>query len=200
MLAHIEGDYARARELYAQAIQRMDLVGESNYKAWTMNYLAALERDDAHLAEGQALLEEAAELHRAIGAPPAYYGVHLAALAEVLHERGQDGAARGNFREAILAATQTLEAPIQCQLLIPGLPFLAHLSPARAAQVLAAIQAFHVPGIRPIDPLGRRTFDNALARARLALGEAAFQAAWTQGEKLSMDAACDLALGALDDV
>ena len=67
--------------------------------------------------------------------------------------------------------------------------FAATGAPLRAVQLLAAAAALRQSVATPAWPLERLALDRALAGARAAIGEPAFEAAWRAGGALSQSAA-----------
>jgi tetratricopeptide (TPR) repeat protein len=59
--------------------------------------------------------------------------------------------------------------------------------PARAARLLGAAAALRAAIGAPLPPVDRPAYDAALTVTRAALGEDAFAAAWTAGERLTLD-------------
>ena len=51
-----------------------------------------------------------------------------------------------------------------------------------------------------IGPLTKRESDSAIAQARQRLDESAFNAAWAEGKKMTIDEALDLALKTVEEI
>lgn len=203
-IAHSRKDYQRARELYMQAIQKLEFVGEKNVRAWTIQYLGVLERDDENLQEAQALFETALDIKRKIGMPGEVCTC-LALLGQVLQMQGDRAVARQHFKEGLLIAKAklvsrnsrlTLGSIRATLILVSG--FFIEQAAESATRILAVVHAYHANKANPpMGPHAKHDFENILSQVRLQLEEAVFEAAWAEGTKLSLNEAFDLALETL---
>ena len=201
VIAHAYKDYRRARELYGAAIEAWGLLGEKNLKSLAIQFLGILSRDEGNLAEAQTHIEQALAIAREIGSKH-LIALRLALLGQIHYLRGNLEEAKGNFKESLFLGKLLAFKSVQGRSLILAAAYLAGPSPRLVVQILSAIRAQN-PKQRlgmALSPLLRGDFDDALARAREALGESAFQAAWAEGETLTIEAACDLALKALEEM
>jgi hypothetical protein len=74
----------------------------------------------------------------------------------------------------------------------------ADLIPSVAAKILSCLNT--QKPVRPEYPLMRRDFEKVLIQIRLHINELEFQAAWAEGEKMTIEQARDLALKTLDEI
>ena len=206
-IAHSRKDYLQARELYMRAIQNLELVGEKNVRAWTIQYLGILERDDENLQQAQAYFETALDIKKKVGTQ-GEVSVCLALLGQVLHFQGERAAARDHFKESLLTARAALTSisslltlgSINATLILV-LGLFAEYAVEPAARILATVHAYHTSKVNPpMIPLFKPDFEKALSQARLKLGEAAFEAAWAKGEMMDLKEALDLALKTLEEM
>ncbi len=65
----------------------------------------------------------------------------------------------------------------------------------RAARLLGAAAALREELGTPLSPIVQADHDHALNAARAALGEEAFEAAWTEGSEMTFEEAIAYALG-----
>ncbi len=206
-IAHSCKDYPRARELYMRAIEKLELVGEKNVRAWTIQFLGVLERDDENLQQAQAYFETALEVKRKIGMPGEVCTC-LALLGQVLQMQGDRAAAREHFKEGLLIAKANLVArnsiltlgSIKATLILVSGLFIEQAAES-ATRILAVVHAYHANKANPpMGPHAKHDFENTLSQVHLQLSEAAFEAAWKEGEKMSMNEALDLALKTLEEI
>jgi tetratricopeptide (TPR) repeat protein len=196
-IAHSRKDYPQARKLYLQAIQKLDLVGEKNVRAKTIQYLGILERDDGHLQLAQVYFENALDSKRKVG-QQYEVSVSLALMGQILHLQGDRVAAREYFKESLLIA-KTASRPNFPLILVSTI--FAKRAPKSAARILAVIHGFYANKSNPpLFPLAKLDYENAISQARLQLGEVAFEVAWAEGGKLSLNEVLDLAIKTLEKI
>jgi predicted ATPase/class 3 adenylate cyclase len=201
LIAHASRDYHRARKLYGEAIEAFELIGDRWLKSSVVAYLGILARDEGNLSEAQTHVEQALAIAREIGNKGAI-AVRLALLGQIHYLRGNLEEAKSNFKESLFLGKLIDSKFSQGRSLILAATYLAGPSPRLVVQILSAIHAQQVKQRLgwALSPVLRGDFEGALARARLALGESAFEAAWAEGETLSIEEACDLALKALEEM
>ena len=67
---------------------------------------------------------------------------------------------------------------------------------SRAARLAAAAESLRLSVGVAREPVEARIYEHAVASARAGLSEAAFQAAWAEGEQMSLNEAINYALSA----
>ena len=113
---------------------------------------------------------------------------------------------QGKLEEFKRAATQSLVlkgdiyTTLKPHLLITTLCSLCFQKPESSARLLGALDRYAGEYDYPPGPLDMRSRDRAEAQARKSLGEAAFAAAFAEGQKLSLDEALDLASRAVAEI
>jgi tetratricopeptide (TPR) repeat protein len=109
-------------------------------------------------------------------------------LGQVALHQGRGGAAAGRFCENLLFWQQDSHYP-EIAACLEGLGEVAiALGDAeRAARLLGAAAAVRESRNVPIPPIERADVESAVARAQTALGEAAFAAAWAEGQAIPME-------------
>jgi non-specific serine/threonine protein kinase len=200
MIAHARKDYWRARELYSEAIDTMELMGEKSTKGQALEYLGLIAKDEGNLSEAQTYVEQAVATAREIGQKgPTVYRLGLLGQIHFLQQNSEE--AKRDFRESLVMG-KSFHLRVVAISLLYICTYLAVSGPRLASQILSAIHSYEAKekSVVARDPFARGDFDEALTRARQALGESAFQTAWTEGEALSIEAACDLALKMLEEV
>jgi predicted ATPase/DNA-binding SARP family transcriptional activator/Tfp pilus assembly protein PilF len=188
LLAAERGDYDRAASLQQQTLELRRALGD---RAGVANALldlgnVALGRGD--LARAQSLAEESLALRRELG--------DRLGIAAALSTLGQVAKGRGSLDQALtllresLSVRQELGYARGIAEAMDGLGcvLVAQRQFARAVRVLAAASgrwaSLGIPRRRP----DQRCQEQALATARLALGDDAFAAVWAEGSASSPDA------------
>ncbi|HLO34334.1 MAG TPA: tetratricopeptide repeat protein, partial [Anaerolineales bacterium] len=200
MIAHARKDYRRARELYSEAIGTMELMGEKSTKAAALEYLGLLAKEEGNLTEAQTYVKQAVAISREIGMNQA--------IVYRLGLLGQIHFLQGNLEEAKRDFIESLRIGKSFHLRVVAISFLyictylAGLAPRLAIQILSAIHSYEAKSKSVVarDPFAKDDFEETLEQARQALSESSFQAAWAEGEQLSIDEVLDLALKTLDQV
>jgi hypothetical protein len=81
------------------------------------------------------------------------------------------------------------------------LRFLYLQKPERSARILGVINSSEEEyDIVPVDPIRRRYCIQAEDQARESLGDSAFETAFAEGKKMSLDEALDLALKTVEEM
>ena len=198
ILLTLDGQYARARPLVEEALAGARAVGDKNALAWAVFVLGNvvwLQTGDPEPAT--AMFEEALSLSPEIRDWNLYMWVQftLGAAARV----------QGNYARAQACYEQVLTLMRDRQvstylnwpeLLASALAGLAGLAvgrgmPAEAARLFGA--ASHIPDPDPVE-FFRVDREADVAAARSQLGDAAFDAAFSEGQAMTTDQSIDLAL------
>ena len=193
------GQYARARPLVEEALAGARAAGDKNALAWAVFVLGNvvwLQTGDA--ASATLRFEEALALSPDIQDWNLYMWVQFTL--------GAAARAQGNYARAQASYAQVLTLMRDRQvstylnwpeLLASALAGLAGLAvargkPAQAARLFGA--ASHIPDPEPV-MFFRVDREADAAAARSQLGEAAFEAAFSEGQAMTTDQSIDLALG-----
>ena len=156
----------------------------------------AKERGDYERAE--PLFEECLAFSRERGDPHSVASA-LRSLGELRQLRGAYEQAGELFRESLALLRELDDKPCTAT----ALEQLGHLAMAqgwaeRAARLLAAARSLEDEAIGfGVVTARRAAVESALAAARTALGEAAFDAAWSEGQEMEYHQAVEYALGGL---
>jgi predicted ATPase/DNA-binding XRE family transcriptional regulator len=116
-------------------------------------------------------------------------------LGRLAHQQGNYSLAKARYREA-LALYRTFSNPTYTAWCLEGLAstVCAEGRYEQAAHVCAAAAALRAQAQTPLPPAEREAFEQTVARAQAALGEAAFEAEWTVGTVLTQQEAIAYAL------
>jgi ATP/maltotriose-dependent transcriptional regulator MalT len=167
-------------------------MAESRVVARVLPVMAAAHRRLGHLDEAQALVDRCVAMARKVGIP------HL--TAEALEQGGHIALARGDTDAAEDLYHQALTERVEHGLRLDSVDSLDALGGlalqaeghAEAARLLAAADAARAALGYPRPPVDRPAHEAAVAALRGALGDAAFAAAWGEGEALALDDAVAL--------
>jgi predicted ATPase/transcriptional regulator with XRE-family HTH domain len=195
-VAILDENAARAEALLTEcrAIeQRED--ADPNLIGWTLNRLG-------HAAQLRGVFDDAAQLHHESLEYFQAFGDQHHALPWVYHSLGETAMGQGRLGEAGrwlaqgLALSQTLHDQASIAWCLAGLGSVAALGeePERAARLWGAAERLREAiGCRPA-PAARLTYERAQAATRAQVGEAAFAAAWAEGQAMTLEQALAEAL------
>jgi predicted ATPase/class 3 adenylate cyclase len=193
-VARARGDAGRARQAYEEALRLAREVGLGFYIPYALQLLSAVAIDQGDLVRAMRLAEEALPLFQR---RDDRWGIliTLNRLTRIALREGDRDRAAALAREGLPIA-RALRSRSQ---IAYGLRLLASVSqlegdPGRAARLLGAADAIlHALG-EHLNPTPQRELEAEVARLEDALGEAAFEAAWSEGRAMSADQAVKHAL------
>jgi len=198
-LALDEGDDATAGGLLEEGLARSRELGNTGGVATSLNRLAALAEKQGDYARAAALYEESLGLRRALEG--------ARGVASVLHHLGRTALRQGDpgrgaalFRESLsLCLEHRDEAGITRG--IVGLAGVAAAAgrAARAARLLGAGAARLDARFAQLFPADRAEYDRSVATTRAQLAEAAFAAAWAEGQAMPREQVVAYALADAPD-
>jgi len=198
-IAWFNGDYEEARSLYKELQERLKLLGEKFYSSWAIVRLGQLAMEEGDLAQAQAYLEEALAIAREL---EEYDSVmyRLAILGNILYLQGNIERAKQKFIECIRLAKGRVDFPIARFLILMLYPISIE-KPKNVARLIGVIDSWDREMETLIGPLDKRIYyDRAETHARKVLGDAAFESAFAEGRKMSLDEALDLALKTVEEM
>lgn len=199
LIAWSNGDYARARSYYAGMRERFDLLGEKNMRSTLTASLGLLAMEEGNLIHAQEYLEEALTSARDLENKP-YIAYWLVELGNLFYLQGNIDKYKQNLRESILLASSLTKYP-KINLLVSILNSVAIQRYVDAARLLGAVRGFERENERPIRIHQKHlSYELFTAHAREAFGDAVFESAFAEGEKMSLDAALDLALKMVEEM
>ena len=192
-----QGHYERATTLHQESLALLRTLGDSLRIGDMLCFLGQEALAQGQLERSAELLEESQVLLRRVGDKPTL-AVTLRSLAETVHRQGDDTRAADLYKESLkLAAEVGSKARVARGL--EGLAELAltHGQPARAARLWAAAEAVRETMDGPVSAPDhfRLHYDSPLASVRSHLGEATFEAAWSEGRAMTQAEAVEYALG-----
>ncbi|MCX7755203.1 MAG: tetratricopeptide repeat protein [Anaerolineales bacterium] len=193
--ARCSGEAARARACLEEAVALCQGMNDRMRLSFVWINLGDLARDEGNLAQAQSLYADALAQLEAIGDQAgralALYALGLTALARQDEEHAQ------SLLRQSLSLYHSLALPSG---LVESLEALAEATrrqgqPQRAARWLAAAAAQREALEMPVLPPERGRHEQTLAALRTALGQAAFESAWSEGHAVSLEQIVAEALG-----
>jgi predicted ATPase/DNA-binding SARP family transcriptional activator len=178
------GESAAARAHYEEALAIRRELGDRAGGAGVLGELANVARWEGDYAEARRLREEGLAVWRAIGSPVAV--LHsLGALGHLARDQGEYAEARHFYAES-LCLRQELGDPYAIAQSLEDFAELAEAERqwARMVRLLAAAQALREAIQKPLRPREQADYDQLLAEARGALGDAALAAAFREGQAM----------------
>ena len=198
-LAWLDGDYKKARAFYMEMQEHNSLLGDKEIRSAIITKLGRLAREEGNLDQAQAYLEEALAAARELEHNrDIMHG--LVELGNTFYLQGYIEKFKQNFIEGIhLAKGRSRIA--KSRFLVIMLYSICIENPENSARLLGAIHSSCSEMDDRISPLIKRIYyDRAETHARKALGDAAFESAFAEGQKMSVDEALDLALKTVEEM
>jgi adenylate cyclase len=194
--ASLQGDYAAARALLDESLALSREMGDKQGIAWSLNNLGFIAAAQGDFAPAQALLDESLALRREMGDK---YGIGMSLhdLGYVALSQTNYPTARRLYEESLVLRREIGDKPGTMYCLV-GLAGVAAAGPeegARAAQLAGRAEALRAGMGSTMEPVQRGVYERAVATVKAALGEAAFNAAFDAGQKMTLDEAVQFALG-----
>jgi predicted ATPase/class 3 adenylate cyclase len=200
MMAHLSNDFQQARLMYTKLIEQCDLIGEKNTQSLSILYLGILARDEGDLQQAQTYVEGALKIAKEVGESYSI-GIRLATLGQIDFLRGNLEGSKRKFDESLSFANEVNNRDLTSDIMIVFSNSYMNLQPQIAVRLLGAVYVcIKNKVIEQRNPFFQRESDSAIAQARQHLDESAFNAAWAEGEKMSLDEALDLALKTLEEM
>ena len=200
VLAHWRNDYQQARFMYKKLKDQLELIGEKDEKSWAVQMLGFLARDEGDLGQARSYVEEALKIAKEVGVRTTI-GFRLALLGQIEFLQGNLEGAKRKFNESLSIVKEIDDHYSKRETLLFFSNAYANLQPQSVMRVLGAIHVYYKNKLnQPIGPFMTRESDSAIAQARQRLDESAFNTAWAEGEKMSLDEALDLALKTLEEL
>ena len=185
-VARDRGDAAQVRMYCGETLAMVrDL--DHTWVGFSLNNLAQAAFLDGNLPEAVRLAEESGAFFRDLQAGPSLAEV-LLTLGRVEGALGEAAAATAHLAEALgLARAKGPRWVVAAVLEELGVQAVRRGRARRGARLLAASAAMRRDMGTPVRQADRPAVEGALASARAALGDGAFDAAWTGGETMPLE-------------
>ncbi|MGH9104906.1 MAG: BTAD domain-containing putative transcriptional regulator [Acidimicrobiales bacterium] len=183
--AWLQGDFAHAGEQCRTALEQFQQLGDAEGTAWSLLSLGVVSLYEGDLERAEQLLARSRQISEEIGFKEgqAWCLNQQGALAVRRHDPGA--------RELLLASAELHRELGDQWRLASVLEALARAvlesDPRRTAMLLGAAGAARERIGTPLPPCERPEHTEALETARAALGDAAWERAWTEGASVAID-------------
>jgi predicted ATPase/DNA-binding SARP family transcriptional activator len=192
--ANVQGARDVARALYEESLSLFRELGNKLGVALTLHYSGDVIGAQGDFETAEALQEESLALQRELenGLGVSWALISLGRLAL---ERGDPAAARAFYEES-LRIEQALDDRRGAARSLEGLAAtsLAQDDLDRAMRLWGAAQALRERFRAPLLPKDRAWYDRLLERMGTLRGDAAFEAAWNEGQDMTLEQAVSLVL------
>jgi predicted ATPase len=187
--ARHQGNAEHARQLADESLALFTELDDKRGMATALNNLGVVARDLGDHPQAVAASEQSLALFRQLGSK---WGIALTLthLGDSACDLGDAALARARYGEslALYQAERNTLGTIEC---LEGLASVVWLegAPERAACLYGATAARRAAGATPLPPADRARLDQRLAEVRVALGVAAFTAAFAAGGVMTLEQA-----------
>jgi hypothetical protein len=179
--------------------ERYSLLGEKLYRSISISQLGLFAMEEGDLYQSQAYLEQGLLLSREIGSL-VYSAMRLIELGHLFYLQGNLVAFRQNAKEGLSLRNYFLEGH-KVLILETILGSLYLEKPESSVRVLGIIDdAEKETDLLPAEPITRQYCARVEAHAREVLGGMLFDAAFSEGQKMSLDEGLDLALRTVEEM
>ena len=187
-------DFTHVNNLMEESLSRWRALADPTGISWTLNGFAGIAQAEGDYPRARALLEESVALRREVG-DPLLLAYSLRRLGHIALYLGDYAAANSAYREGLAM----LMAAGGKAHLAASVASLAGLAVARsqankAVRLLGAVQATLQALAWQLPPADNDLNQQAIERASTQLSAEAFAAAWSEGEKMGLEAAIAYAL------
>ncbi|HEX8917344.1 MAG TPA: tetratricopeptide repeat protein, partial [Chloroflexota bacterium] len=187
MVAYHRGSYVEAKRIFEETHRLSKQYGLTDRMADALNRWGDLARLSNDLDQAQTLYEQSWVLWKeARGMPGVASALHK--LSQLRRHRGEMDDAMALLRESVHLQQElgNKQGIAECLAGFGGLAY-DRGDPKRAARLLAAAARVLEDTGAPLAPADRVEFERDVAAARSALGESAYQAAWEEGQALTVE-------------
>jgi tetratricopeptide (TPR) repeat protein len=197
-IAWENGDYQKAKSFYMEMLEHYRVLGVPSSICVCLGNLGLVALEEHDLDGGQSYFEQGLGLARTAGMK-FFVAENLINLSNLFFIKGNLEQFKQSFRESILLKDY-LGRPQKAWILMAILGCLHVQKPAASAKLLGVIDNFEREDYFLFAAREKRYCIPAEAHAREVLGNAAFESAFTEGEKMSLDEGLDLALKAVEEM
>jgi tetratricopeptide (TPR) repeat protein len=187
----LQGDYARARSLYAECLSIFQGLGDRTGVAWSLNHQGDVARDQGDTLAARTLYERSLAIFRELGDSWGIAGA-LADLGTLAREQQNCPEAHTLYRESLrvfqkLDHKRGIARLLECFACLAAAQFRAE----RSLRLAGAAAALRQNIGAPLTPAEQRKLDAILDPARKALTNTACTTAWLEGWALPVEKAIE---------
>jgi predicted ATPase/DNA-binding XRE family transcriptional regulator len=197
-IAWIEGNTQKARSLHIEMLERSSLLGDKVYRSTSLTNLGLITAEAGDLNGALAYLEDALTLSREGGHKP-FIAESLLHLGNLFYLQGILEAFKQNVRDAFSLRSH-FSGAAKVFMLATILKSLYLQKPEISARLLGIIDNSEKEHVYRLGPIAKRSLTPAENHARNSLGDATFESAFAEGQKISLDEALDIALQAVEEI
>jgi tetratricopeptide (TPR) repeat protein len=200
-IARVNGDYEEAKSFYIEMKERFGLLGEKSLRTGMILELGFLALEQGDLDPAHAYFKEALTTSRELEYKPhiPIIAACLAGLGNIFYLQGNIEKFKGSYRESVFLANE-LRRHWKIHIVVSILQSIYSQLPENSARLLGVIDNSQRESDLPINPLHKRYYNHAEEFAHEKLGEVAFEAAFAEGQKMSLDDALDLVLEIVEEM
>jgi predicted ATPase/class 3 adenylate cyclase len=199
LIAWSNGEYELAKSYYMEMRDYFGVLGEKSQRAGVVSALGLLEMEAGNLSQAQAYLEEALAAARELDYKP-FIAQRLIALGNLFYVLGSPKQFKENLQEGILLASR-INRYSKSNVLISVLNSTAIQIHKSSMNLMGAIHGFEKEHERQIRMFHKRfSYQQYETHARELFGDTAFESAFAEGQKMSLDEALDLALKMVEEM
>jgi predicted ATPase/class 3 adenylate cyclase len=199
-VAQMQEDYAAAQALHEQSLALKRRLGDKVGIASALNSLGDVARRQEDGERAGMLYQESLAVYRDLGDRAGIAGV-LDNLGYLALQGGNPAAAQGYLREslALLRDLGDKRGLARCLLHVIAATDGQEVTAAqRSVRLLGAVDTLLATIDVPLDAADRADFAHSLVAARTRLEAGSFAAAWTAGQRLTLEQAITEAVGPFD--
>jgi len=197
----LSGNRQQAKALFMEAQARLRLLGDKHDSSFCIENLGLLSMEEGDLDQAQVYLEEALSTARELG-PKSILARRLALISILFYLQGNTEKSRHSLREGISLVkdlTPSHKAHLLKSLFVSPYFQMPENSVLFLGTVSGSQKEFDIPK-DILDLLLNRYCTGVEAHARKTLGNAAFESAFAEGQKMSLDEGLDLALKTVEEI
>jgi len=198
--AWIKGDFKKAEKLFFQAYDQFKLLGEKYHTSLALFNLGWLVLEKGNPDRAEAYIDEIKNIWGE-NIPKAAYRVSLIITSLIYYLRDKIFKCKQTLQECAQLLRSTSNRTNYKFFLLNSLYSIRLFKLEITASVLGAIhESEKDPYLQPADPLIWRYYERAEAHLREALGKEAFDSAFAEGQKMSLEEALDFVLKSVEEV
>jgi len=197
--AWLSGDLKQAELYWMQLYDQLNTLGDQNNKSGALYSLGVMALDKGNLEKAEDYINKITSIWGEDFLPIAK--TNCLTLSSRLHYiRGNIASYKQELREVVQTIKTTVTPWQYKYLLIENLNPFYEFNASKTASILGAIDTSEKDtNNMPASPIHLRWCEHAEVHAREVLGDEAFESAFVEGQKLSLEEALDLILESLEE-